>query len=369
MRRKIVLLAESVGFGGIERLVIDLFRYMREGYINEIEPYLVIFCRRGGFLKEIEGEKNVYFLSSCGKKKLKTTNFDLYLKLRKLLTELEPDILHFHGYPVDFIGVISSLGLKVRRIAHIHNFHFIGGKKRIRKYRFVSRYINSFIYVSKAVMNSVDPLYNAFCSDKRVLYNFVVPERIEALLRKESVTRRELGIPENSVVFCFVGRLTDNKNILNLVKAVSYLRDRKNLYLLIVGSGKLEKKAKELVKSLQLTNVIFLGATSNPFKYLKISDVFVLPSEIEGLGIAHLEAMYLGLPSLISEKVPSKEVAYESSFITGTSPESIAKGMEILYKCEDIRKALAAKAKKVVANFTIDRYFERLYRIYTELMK
>ncbi|ADY73164.1 glycosyl transferase group 1 [Desulfurobacterium thermolithotrophum DSM 11699] len=367
--KKVALLVRSASFGGIERLVIDLFKYMKE-HVKEIEPYLIVFCREGGFLKELEEEKNVYFLSS--KKKLKTTNFDIYLKLRKLLKELEVDILHFHSYPVDFIGVIASLGLRVKRIAHIHNFHFIGGEKRIKKYRFISKYIDSFIYVSKAVMESVDPLYNAYCPNKKVLYNFIVPERIETFLKKEKMTRKELGIPEDGVVFCFVGRLTDNKNILNLIKAMSYLKERKNLYLLIVGSGKLEKNAKELAKNLQLRNIVFAGASYNPFKYLKVSNVFILPSKVEGLPLSHLEAMYLGLPSLISENVPSKEIpskeiAYEASFISGISPESIAKGIENLYICKDIRDTLAVKAKEVIQNFIIDRYFEKLYEIYTRL--
>ncbi|MEO2068995.1 MAG: glycosyltransferase [Desulfurobacteriaceae bacterium] len=368
MLKKVLFLLGKANIGGIERMVIDLFKYMNK-YKKTlgIDPYFVIFCEEGVLLKELKGEKNLYFLYSGKNRKIKTISVDFYFKLRKLIKEIKPNILHFHSYPVDFIGVISSLGLKVKRIAHIHNFHFIGGKKRIRKYRFISKYIDGFIYVSKAVMENVDPLYNAYCSRREVLYNFIVPERIENLLRQESISRKEIGIPEKATIFCFVGRLTDNKNILNLIKAMSYLKDKKDLYLLLVGGGKLEEKAKNLAKELKLANIIFIGPTSNPFKYLKISDVFVLPSIIEGLGIAHLEAMYLGLPSLISENVPSKEIAYDASLISGTSPESIAKGMEILYKHKDMRDTLGAKAKEIVKEFFIDKYLQRLYEIYMDL--
>jgi glycosyltransferase involved in cell wall biosynthesis len=363
--KKIAFVVGKLHFGGIERLVIDLFHYMSKNKERiGIEPYLIVFYKEGDFIKELENNKNIHFLSSQKNKKLKTTSFKIYLRLRQLLKELKPDILHLHSYPTDFIGVIASLGLKIKRISHIHNFHFIGGEKRIKKYRFISKYIDTFIYVSKAVMESVDPLYNAYCPNKEVLYNFIVPERIEKLLKKEIISRKNLGIPENSTVFCFVGRLTDNKNILNLIKAMSYHKDKKDLYLLLVGSGKLEKKAKDLAKNLKLKNVIFTGATSNPFKYLKISDIFTLPSKIEGLGIAHLEAMYVGLPALISEYVPSKEIAYESSFITGISPESIAKGIEILYTHKNLRETLASKSKDIALNYTIEKYVEKLSKIY-----
>jgi len=367
--RRVAFFLNKVDFGGIERMVIDLFKYMEKRMSTlGLEPYLVVFRKEGGFLEELKGNKRVFFLTSS-RKKVKTISFSFYPKLRRLLKELEPDILHFHGYPVDFITTFASVGLRVKRIVHIHNFHFIGGKNRIRKYRFMSKYIDKFIYVSKSVMESVDPLYNASCPSKEVLYNFIVPDRIEELLRKENVTRKELKIPEKSTVFCFVGRLTDNKNVINLVKAMSYLKNKRDLYLLIVGSGKLGDKLRELSKKLQLKNIIFAGATVNPFKFLRISDVFVLPSLREGLPLSHLEAMYLGLPALISENVPSKEIAYEASLIVGTTPESIAKGIETLYSCNILRKRMAKEAKRIVLDFTIDRYVERLQKIYSNLME
>ena len=365
--KRVCFLLNKVDFGGIERMVIDLFKYLKKRKKEAgFEPYLIVFRKEGKFLKELEDMKDVFFLTSSGRK-VKTGSLSFYLKLRKLLKELKPDILHFHGYPIDFIGTFASFGLNVKKIAHIHNFHFIGGKRRIKKYRFMSRYIDSFIYVSEAVMKSVDPLYNASCRDRRVLYNFIVPERIENLLKKEEITRKDLGIPDEDIVFCFVGRLTDNKNVINLINAMAYLRDKKGLYLIIVGGGKLESDIRKLVKNLQLTNVVFVGTTTNPYKFLRISDVFILPSLVEGLPIAHLEAMYLGLPALISENVPSKEIAYQASFIVGTSPESIAKGMEVLYDCESLRNRLREKAKEIASNFTIDKYVENLQKVYLDL--
>jgi glycosyltransferase involved in cell wall biosynthesis len=68
---------------------------------------------------------------------------------------------------------------------------------------------------------------------------------------------------------------------------------------LILGTGKLEAKLKQLVAQLQLAHrVQFLGHVDHRRlpTYLQLSDVFVRPSRSEGLGSSFLEAMAAGLP-------------------------------------------------------------------------
>ncbi|MGL4393568.1 MAG: glycosyltransferase family 4 protein [Fusobacteriaceae bacterium] len=105
--------------------------------------------------------------------------------------------------------------------------------------------------------------------------------------------------------FIYVGRLSEEKNIEQLIRVFN---KHKNLNLNIVGFGPLEKQLKKEVKE---KNIFFHGAVNNEDlnKYYYENDVFILPSKKEPWGLVVEEALYNGLPVIISDKVGcAKEV-------------------------------------------------------------
>jgi glycosyltransferase involved in cell wall biosynthesis len=91
-----------------------------------------------------------------------------------------------------------------------------------------------------------------------------------------------------------VGRLTKQKNHMNLLKAVNNLRNKDNIELVILGSGKEEYALKNYIKKNYLDKFVrIIGYKKNPFKYIKHSNVFILPSEFEGSPNILLEAACL----------------------------------------------------------------------------
>ena len=75
--------------------------------------------------------------------------------------------------------------------------------------------------------------------------------------------------------------------------------------LLLVGTGSELLKVKEYVKEKRLLGkVIFLGAREDVHELLQAMDVFVMPSEFEGFGMACLEAQASGVPCIISDRIP-----------------------------------------------------------------
>ncbi|SMP12005.1 Glycosyltransferase involved in cell wall bisynthesis [Desulfurobacterium pacificum] len=363
---KVLFSCVSLGIGGIERLVVDLYKFLKSNPDYGITPGILVLKRKSGFTEEVENNSDVFILSNEDKK-IKTSSFSLYPKFRRIVKSFKPDIIHFNGYPSEFIGSLSSFNLPIKRISHIHNFHFIGGKKRIFKYKLLNPFLHGFIYVSQAVKNSVNPLYNPLNKPAITLYNFIIPERINEL-KKEKLNRKDLNIPENATVALFVGRLTENKNVESLLKAVKIINTKhQNFYLIIVGGGKLEKKLQNYARAQKLNNVIFTGFDPNPIKYMKISDIFVLPSKVEGFGIAHLEAMYCGLPAVISKNVPSAEIANQCSVITDTTPQSIANGILELIKDKKLRENFSKEAKKIAHQYTIQNYVLKLRDFYSSI--
>jgi glycosyltransferase involved in cell wall biosynthesis len=122
------------------------------------------------------------------------------------------------------------------------------------------------------------------------------------------------SIKEKNPTVCFVGRLTKNKRVEDLVAAMGLLRkDFNNLKCKIIGSGPEESNLRKLVSKSGLEkNVQFTGYLNTHelvLKELKSSHIFCSPSIVEGFGITLVEAIALGVPFVCSDIPPFKEIS------------------------------------------------------------
>jgi len=116
-----------------------------------------------------------------------------------------------------------------------------------------------------------------------------------------AITKRdELGLKADDFVIISVGELNSNKNHEIIIKAISKLKNTHIKYV-ICGQGNLEKYLIQKIKQYRLENqVMLLGYRTDVKELLSMSDLFAFPSKREGLGMAALEAMAVGLPLLTS---------------------------------------------------------------------
>jgi glycosyltransferase involved in cell wall biosynthesis len=119
--------------------------------------------------------------------------------------------------------------------------------------------------------------------------------------------RRELGITQQSFVILFVGRLTKDKGIRELVAAFRMIqKDQKDIELLLVGPFDPERDPLPRETLDELSNnpcIHVIGFSPEPEKYMAVADVFCLPSYREGFGNVIIEAAAMGLPSVASNIV------------------------------------------------------------------
>ena len=91
-----------------------------------------------------------------------------------------------------------------------------------------------------------------------------------------------------------IGRLTDQKDHLTLLKSINLLKRNFKLRLIIIGKGETENSLQNfIIKNNLQSQVKLLGYLNNPYPHLKKSDIVVLPSRFEGLPNVLLEAQYL----------------------------------------------------------------------------
>jgi glycosyltransferase involved in cell wall biosynthesis len=129
---------------------------------------------------------------------------------------------------------------------------------------------------------------------------FIGGGELNAIFAQQQL-RHELGIPLSATVLLSVGEVNRNKNHAICIKALAKLH-LPNVYYVICGSGPLMQKNQQLAKKLGIAKqVIFTGYHQDVAVFYKMADIFLFPSQREGLSLALMEAMANGLPVICSD--------------------------------------------------------------------
>jgi glycosyltransferase involved in cell wall biosynthesis len=114
--------------------------------------------------------------------------------------------------------------------------------------------------------------------------------------------RQSLSIASSSKILIFVGRISPDKGIVELISAFYELLNMNyNVDLLLVGPHDQDcggKSSLDLNRGKQCSKIHYIGYTECPERYLAISDIFCLPSYREGFGTVVIEAAAMGLPTV-----------------------------------------------------------------------
>lgn len=124
-----------------------------------------------------------------------------------------------------------------------------------------------------------------------------------------TVLRRELGITADACVLGHVGRFVEVKNHRFLVEVAAELfRSHSNAVLLLVGDGPLRQEIERKAAVLGISNQVVFAGVRNDVARLMLGamDVFVFPSEYEGLGLASVEAQSAGVPCVLADSIPAE---------------------------------------------------------------
>ena len=166
------------------------------------------------------------------------------------------------------------------------------------------------------VFNSREALRQA--SDRNMLRpeqgvyipNGVAPDLPEA---PSQILRAALGLPEKCRVLGSIGRFTEEKGTVYLVEAFAMLaRRHPDLYLLLGGDGPLRGALEARVASENLSSRACLPGVRPAADLLACMDIFALPSLVEGMPNALMEAMLAGLPVVSSRVGATPDLVVES---------------------------------------------------------
>jgi glycosyltransferase involved in cell wall biosynthesis len=292
----------------------------------------------------------------------------------------EYDLVHFHGASLPLITNILPLKLYGKKVlakvaaaklgteaGSLHGRYFLLGKILI----WMLKKVDCFVAISEEIKNG---LLNDGFNQARIP-NFI-DQNLFHPSGKESgdQIRKKLGFTDGKIM-TFSGRLVERKGVGVLLEAWRKLiQDRKDVLLIILGSGPLEKKLKNQSRLLGIEeNVKFCGFINNIGDYLAATDIFVFPSFQEGFPNSVLEAMACGIPVLSTKIGGVVDVIRDGKNGLLVEPDNVnqlADALKKLISDAEYASTLGKNALKTVReNYDINLIANKYVELYERLMK
>lgn len=173
-----------------------------------------------------------------------------------------------------------------------------------------------------------------------------------------------------------VARLVEYKRVEDLVRAVAIIKEEiPDINCKIIGTGPEEENLKTLVKELDLEdNIEFLGFVEkheDVMRVVKSSDIFCLPSIVEGFGIVIIEALSLKTPFIAAEIPPVVEASGHKGglFYEPKNYKQLSANILKLLKDENLYKKLQDEGYAQSQNYTREVIGLKLNNIFKKLEK
>lgn len=351
MIKHIVQVIPALGYGGAERLVVDL---INNSDSKKYRFSVIVFFDNLPLKALIEKKAEVILVEKRSK-----LDFGFLDRLEKKLAELKPDLVHGHLFAGDFWGRLAARRLGIPFLSTEHNLNYEDGwlKNFIKK--IVTSKQDYFVACSMAVSDYMQAVYK-IKNEIRVVRNGIDLQRF---INLPPVAWKE------PLKFLMIGRLVKQKG---QIVALSALNNLKTLpwKLTVVGSG-VEKNnlQKFVIKNNLSDRVTFVEPIAEVEKYYHEADVFLMPSFWEGLGVVVMEAMASGRMVIgsktggLTEIIQDKENGYlvESQNISAWE-------QKIKHIFESKEESLRiAKAAKIYAkdDFGLEKMVDQYDKIYS----
>lgn len=297
MKKTIVHIVTTMNMGGLESLIISLFKELHLTYefvfIVQKRGYHHFFDdieRLGGRIYPVYRETIIDYITYL-------------IRLNRTLKRINANVIHSH------IDTLSSIPLMIAkrnnykiRIAHSHN-----SNQELNLY-----------YPLKVLFKSIIKFYATeliACSREAGNWMFgksnyhYIPNAIDTVnfrfdIKKRLQIRKQLNLEKNFVIG-HVGRFNHQKNHIFLIEIFKEISIKNtNAKLILIGEGPLKDYIIAKIRDLSLSDrVIVLSPVGNVNYYYSAFDYFIFPSLYEGMSLALIEAQVAGLKCLVSDNI------------------------------------------------------------------
>lgn len=338
---------------GIFSFLVDLTKYQSV----ENEVYIAY-----GIRSQTPKDFKKYFNENIGwinvqnfQDKLGFQDIKAYLEIRKILKDVNPDIVHLHSSKAGALGRWASFGSKRKVFYTPHGFSFLmqDSSKLKRKIYWLIEYISAKTK-SKIIGCSEGEYREAKKITSKSLFvnNGIDTEQLSVYLQSKKENLNE------AITICTNGRILFQKNPQMFNKIAELLPQYNFIW---IGDG-------ELKSDLNASNITISGwvSKSQALDMIAHSDIFLLPSLWEGLSISLLEAMFLKKICLVSNIDGNNDVIKTgfNGFVCDNVSDYVDRIQKIVLDV-DLRDRLIENAHKdVLEKYNIKMMAEKYQEIY-----
>lgn len=307
--------------------------------------------------------------------------------LKILLLNRNHPINIIHAQDTGYSGLAAIISAKILRVPVIISSHSI-------RHRVIETYVHGRLrnLLLKHEFNL--DMFTTKRADKVIAVNPSIKEYFEHQISREvdfipipikvkkfefseinrKKVRQELGIDNEVTLIGFVGRLEPVKNLKTLIMAFANVaKSEPSIKIVFVGTGHLEGQLREIANTKGISDrVIFCGVRYDISEVLASLDIFVLPSYIEGLSTALLEAMASRRAIICSDIPSNREIITHNETALTFNPNSIPELEDcIRLLCNDnsLRCRLGNNAKAIADRYDENFVFPHILRCYEQLVR
>ena len=370
MKKKIIFVTKALWIGGIETALVNLLNHLdyekyevtclilqddrtmahhlpkacrlivadREKKISFRNPY-----RYAGLFHLTEASSNPSFLHQLLMFTVPAIRWiENRLYIRYIRREMAEERYNTAIIYSDVAAETTVRGVKADKYLM---FYHHGAMRKVYHDEIGYRKSEKIIAVSRNVEMELRKFRPAYADKMMTIHNLTDPEDI----RRKS----EAFIPDGyeaskfNIVSC--GRICREKGMDLAVEACARLVEmgHDNIHWWIVGGGPEEEILRERIQELKLERYVTMtGMQRNPYPYMKLADLYVQPSRVDGYPMTVLESLILGIPVIATETDGAKEMIREGVYgslcsceaqkLVGTIAEMIGSKNRLSYMKENV---------------------------------
>jgi glycosyltransferase involved in cell wall biosynthesis len=301
-------------------------------------------------------------------------------RLRALIRERRPDVLHTHTSKAGATGRVAALLAGRPAAVRVHTFHghVLSGyfdPRREQAFRLVERALaratDGIVAVSGQVRDDLLRFHVAPAEKITVVqYGFALDRRVAPAAGARAPKRAEIGAGEDDFVIGWAGRLAEIKRPGDLVRVAAQVPAS---LLVLAGDGDLRGDVERLAVEQQIADrVRILGYVEDMGAWYGAFDAFLLTSANEGAPVVAIEALAAGVPVVATNAGGTKNVVDdgESGFLAPVGDvDALAERLRRLQTDPALRARLgAAGAERMRERFSTRRMVDDVEALYQRLL-
>ncbi len=349
---------------GAENVVLTLAKGMND---SEFETEICTLSTTGDLHKS--AQQNGIKAYALGYKNILNLPIIL-IKLFLLLRRNKYQIINTHLFQSSvigtFIGKLVGVPVIIETRHYTDYMYKYGNKIEQWLDKTTANNISCVIAVAKTIQDVLCTVERIPMNRTEVIYNGINLNKLSVNKNKKENTIKNMNL-QDKIVLSYVANFHIRKGHKYLIEAILNLkRLYSNIYLMIIGDGKIRNELEKLTKQLDIgNNVIFLGYRSDIPELLSVSDIYVHPSLEEGFPLTIIEAMAAGLPVIATTVGGISELIIDGDngiLIPPGNTQALVDAISDLIEHQEKRSALAETGKQYVESNLTDEIMVNKYR-------